>query len=98
MANTQYKGTLSSGGKQVTMQANQEIIFNSPTAPNSDEQIKVTSLVIEAFDTQLHVILNDEITVHEIDPYESLVISDMVINKFTILEDGATYRWEAMYE
>lgn len=97
MATTQYSGTLSSGGK-VTSTANQEIIFNSPNAPStSQSQMTVTNLLIDAFDTQLHVKLNDEQTVHEIDPYTSMAWEDIVITKFLIVENGAEFRWTAMF-
>ncbi|WJJ55290.1 hypothetical protein QB910_000046 [Dabrowskivirus KKP3916] len=98
MADAIYTGTLSSGGRKTTTQANQEVIFNSPNAPSDDPNaIKVTGLLIDAFDTQIHVTINDEVTIHEIDPNTSLNLSEIVIDKFTILENGVDYRWTAIY-
>lgn len=98
MAEVQYIGTLSSGGKVTTTQANQEIIFNSPNAPTSNPNfIPVTGILIDAFDDTIHVMFNDEITIHEIDPNTSLSLDEYVVNKFTIVESGVQYRWTAIY-
>jgi hypothetical protein len=88
-----YRRTFSSGGKQ-TSSANQVIDFRLDTFPFSNCNVQFLSF--QTFATPINIKLNDEATVHWVDANSEFVISDIEIDKFTIVTDGAEYLYTAM--
>jgi hypothetical protein len=90
-----YSGTLTSGDKVVST-PNQLINFFSPVYPFDD--CSVTYLSMQTYDKPLHVKLNDEATVHFIDINSQFILSDISIDKITIVDGGVTYYYTAFTE
>lgn len=90
-----YRRTYSSGGKQ-TSTANQVIDFYLTTYPNTNSNVQF--LHFQTFATACRIKLNDESTIHWIDSNSEFVISDIQIDKFTILDSGVEYYYTAMSE
>jgi hypothetical protein len=88
-----YRSTFSSGGKQISS-ANQVIDFKLDTYPFDD--CNVQFLQFTTFATPITIKLNNENTVHWIDSNSEFVISDIYIDKFTILTGNAEYYYTAM--
>lgn len=89
MKGLKYVGTLSSNGIQTTSSANYEIIF--------DENKSVSDLTIIAEGNDLQIKLNNESNIHYLKVDEILNITDMIVEKITILPSGVKYRYDAMY-
>jgi hypothetical protein len=101
--NSQYSGTLSSGTKETTAAVNTVVdlsaayITANPGTP-AGYVCTATSLTVENFTTTaIHIQLNGEKTVHEIDPSSSVSFSNIAIQSFLIQETAASYRWTALY-
>jgi hypothetical protein len=90
-----YSGTISSGDKVVST-PNQIINFMSPVYPFDD--CSVTYLSFHTYDQPIHIKLNNESTVHWIDANSEFVISDISIDKITIVDGGITYYYTAFTE
>jgi hypothetical protein len=88
-----YRRTFSSGGK-VTSVANQVIDFYQDSYPKNNCNIQFLSF--QTFATPCRIKLNDESTIHWIDANGEFVISDIEIDKFTILDAGVEYYFTAM--
>jgi hypothetical protein len=89
---TKYRRTFSSGGKQ-TSTVNQVVDFFQDSFPRNN--CNVQFLHFQTFATACRIKLNDETTVHWIDANSEFVISDINIDKFTIL-DVAEFYYTAM--
>jgi len=83
-----HEGTKSSSGKQTTTGANQEFDFASTP---------LNSLEITAHADDLHIKINAETNTHLVQSGGSLLFSNMLITKFTIVENGAEYSYSAGY-
>lgn len=91
-----YKKTLSSGGKRVSL-GNDVIAFNlNPDSATSTSNIQYLSF--QTFDKACNIKLNNESTIHWIDVNSEFVISDIYIDKFTIIDAGVTYYYTALSE
>jgi hypothetical protein len=90
-----YKQTYSSGGKQ-TSTANQVIDFYKQSYPKNNTNAQF--LHIQTFGQDLRIKLNDEETVHVIFSNSEFMISDINIDKFTILDAGCEFYYTAMAE
>ncbi|MEH7116060.1 hypothetical protein V7128_01375 [Neobacillus vireti] len=88
-----YRRTFSSGGKQ-TSSANQVIDFYQDSYPYGN--CNVQFLQFTTYATPISIKLNDETTVHWIDANSEFVISDIDIDKITILNASAEYYYTAM--
>jgi hypothetical protein len=88
-----YRSTFSSGGKQ-TSTANQVIDFYKESFPKNN--CNVQFLHFQTFAASCRIKLNDETTVHWIDTNSEFVVSDIEIDKFTILDAGVEYYFTAM--
>jgi hypothetical protein len=87
-----YRRTFSSGGK-VTSAANQVIDFYNDSYPKNNCNVQFLSF--QTFATPCRIKLNEEATIHWIDANSEFVISDIEIDKITIL-DVAEYYYTAM--
>lgn len=90
---TKFRRTYSSGGKQ-TSTANQVVDFFQDTYPRNN--CNVQFLHLQTFEQECRIKFNDEETVHWIDKNSEFVISDINIDKFTILDAGVQYYYTAM--
>jgi hypothetical protein len=88
-----YRRTFSSGGK-LTSSANQVIDFKQDSFPYNN--CNVQFLQFTTYATPITIKLNDENTVHWIDANSEFVISDIDIDKITILTGSAEYYYTAM--
>lgn len=88
-----YRRTFTSGGKQISI-ANQLIDFRLDTYPNTN--CNVQFLHFQTFATPCQIKLNNEDTIHWIDSNSELIIEDIDIDKFTILDAGVEYYYTAM--
>lgn len=88
-----YKHTYSSGGKVVST-ANQVVDFYKQSYPRNNTNAQF--LHIQTFAQDLRIKLNDEETVHLILANSEFVISDINIDKFTILDAGVEFYYTAM--
>lgn len=89
MKGLKYVGTLSSNGIQTTPTANFEIKFDV------DKCVSDLSIIAEGNDLQFK--LNNESNIHYLKVDEIYSITDMPIEKVTILTSGAKYSFDAMY-
>jgi hypothetical protein len=86
-----YKRTFTSGDK-LTSSANQVIDFKIDDNTNVDVQY----LNFQTFSSPVHIKLNDESTVHWIDVNGELTITDMYIDKITIVDAGVQFYYTAL--
>lgn len=94
-----YQGTLSSGTKVTTASANEVYDLQLPNASMANMNANAHYLKVENFTgTAIHIKLNDESTIHEIDATTGIFeICGMVINSFVVQESGSSIRWTAYY-
>jgi hypothetical protein len=90
-----YRSTYTSGGKQ-TSTANQVIDFYSNDYPYNNTNVQF--LHLQTFAQECRIKLNDEETVHVIFPNSEFVISDINIDKITILNAGCEFYYTALTE
>jgi hypothetical protein len=88
-----YHGTLSAGDKQ-TSTANQVINFFSPVYPFNDCSVQYLSF--QTYNQPVHIKLNNESTIHFVDVNSEFVMSDIDIDKITIIDAGVTFYYTAM--
>lgn len=88
-----YIGTLSLGDKAIST-ANQVIDFFSPVYPF--DNCSVQYLSFQTYDKPCHIKINNETTVHFIDTNSEFVMSDISIDKITIVDAGVTFYYTAM--
>lgn len=88
-----FRRTFSSGAKKVSV-ANEVVDFRLDTYPKTN--CNVQFLHFQTFAQPIRIKLNDEETVHYIFENSEFVISDINIDKFTILDAGAEYYYTAM--
>jgi hypothetical protein len=88
-----YRRTFSSGGKQ-TSTANQVVDFFQDTYPKNN--CNVQFLHFQTFGQDCRIKLNDEETIHYIFANSEFMITDINIDKFTILDAGCEFYYTAM--
>ncbi|MFS0905822.1 hypothetical protein AB3N02_22625 [Priestia aryabhattai] len=94
MAN--YKRSFTPGDKKVST-ANQVIDF-IVVKDGKDINYDASYLVFETFSTACHIKINDEDTIHWIDADSRIVFSDIIVEKFTIIDAGVEYYYTAFSE
>ena len=90
-----YRRTYTSGGKQTSV-ANKVIDFYADSYPNNNTNVQYLSF--QTFASPCNIKLNNESTIHWIDSNSEFVISDIDIDKFTIIDAGVEYYYTAMSE
>lgn len=98
MRRAKYRNSLSSNGIKITESKNYEIQF--PINRNGEfiAYAKVPFINIESFDNGFSFKLNDEETIHCLEPNSIQVFEDLIIvKKITILESGVKYKWIAFF-
>lgn len=88
-----YRRTFSAGAKKVST-ANEVIDFKLDTYPKTN--CNAQFLHFQTFAQAARIKLNDEETIHWIDTNSEFVVSDIEIDKFTILDAGVEYYFTAM--
>lgn len=88
-----FRRTFSSGTKKVSV-ANEVIDFRMDTYPHNN--CNAQFLHLQTFAQPIRIKLNDEETIHWVDSNSEFVISDIQIDKFTILDAGVEYYFTAM--
>lgn len=88
-----YRSTYSSGGKQIST-ANQVVDFYSNDYPYNNTNVQF--LHFQTFATACRIKLNDETTIHWIDSNSEFIVSDLHIDKFTILDAGVEFYYTAL--
>lgn len=96
-----YARSFTSGGKKVST-ANQVISFVDASRKNDNRHYNdstaynsVQSLTIETFGEEIKYKLNNEATIHWLDANSTVTISNMDIEKFTIVDAGVNYYYTA---
>lgn len=90
---TKYRRTFTSGEKKVST-VNEKVDFKLGEYPYTN--CNVQYLKFQTFATACSIKLNDENTVHWIDTNSEFIISDIDIDKFTILDANVEYYFTAM--
>jgi hypothetical protein len=88
-----YRRTFSSGAK-LTSAANQVIDFALDSFPFSN--CNAQFLHLQTYAAPIRIKLNDESTIHWVDANSEFIISDIEIDKFTILDAGVEFYYTAM--
>jgi hypothetical protein len=88
-----FRRTFSSGTKKTSV-ANEVIDFTMDTFPYNN--CNAQFLHLQTFALPIRIKLNDEATIHWVDANSEFMISDMDIDKFTILDAGVEYYYTAM--
>jgi hypothetical protein len=88
-----FRSTYSSGGKQIST-ANQVIDFYANDYPYNNTNVQF--LHFQTFTQAVRIKLNDENTVHWVDSNSEFIVSDIQIDKFTILDAGVEYYYTAL--
>jgi hypothetical protein len=88
-----FRRTFSSGTKKISV-ANEVIDFRLDTYPKNN--CNVQFLHLQTFAQPITIKLNDETTIHWVDTNSEFIISDIEIDKFTILDAGVEYYFTAM--
>lgn len=89
-----YRRTFSAGSKQVST-ANQVIDFYNYQLKNQ-LNCNVQFFHFQTFDKPCHIKLNNEETVHMIAANSELIINDIDIDKFTIIDANVEFYYTAM--
>jgi hypothetical protein len=90
-----FRRTYSAGAKKVST-ANEVVDFFQDSFPHNNNNVQF--LQFQTFAAPCQIKLNDETTIHWIDSNSEFVISDINIDKFTILDAGVEYYYTAMSE
>ena len=88
---TKYKRTFAAGDI-LTSTANQVIDFTID--PNTN--VNIQYLNFQTFSSPVHITLNDESTIHYIVANGELTITDMYIDKITIVDAGVQFYYTAL--
>lgn len=88
-----YKRTFTSGQKKLS-KAGEEIDFKLDVYPRND--CNVEFFHFQTFAQECHIKINDEQTLHWIDSNSELILSDIKIDRFTIIEGNVEYYYTAM--
>jgi hypothetical protein len=88
-----YRKTFSSGSKKTSV-ANEVIDFKLDTYPYSN--CNAQFLHLQTFALPIRIKLNDEATIHWVDANSEFIISDIEVDKFTVLDAGVEYYYTAM--
>lgn len=88
-----YKRTFTSGEKKVSV-AGEVTDFKLDVYPRTD--CNVEFFHFQTFDTACKIKINDEQTTHWIDANSEIILIDIKIDRFTIVDGGVEHYWTAM--